>query len=231
MKARQTIRAILAATLLLAAGNSGAVSVVISNPDPTVYGNDVGGSGMFIRSGLFTAGDDLTFNVEFGDLGETIAPPGFEFGFFFSDDPNTLIPIFETTDAPAGTQSAFVQFDAGGSGFGFVFDNDAGAAQGPSFATTSDVFGFYLDAGYGTYLSNPALQGGFDNSAEFPLLADPNAFLIIFEDDLDLSDGVQNTLGVYLVDGISPVPVPAAVWLFGTALIGLFGIRKAKARA
>lgn len=27
-------------------------------------------------------------------------------------------------------------------------------------------------------------------------------------------------------DSVSPVPVPAAVWLFGTGLIGLFGMRK-----
>ena len=31
--------------------------------------------------------------------------------------------------------------------------------------------------------------------------------------------------------GIPPVPVPAAVWLFGTALIGLFGFGKRRKAA
>ena len=32
-------------------------------------------------------------------------------------------------------------------------------------------------------------------------------------------------------DSLSPVPVPAAVWLFGTALVGLFGFGKRRKAA
>ncbi|MEM7468968.1 MAG: VPLPA-CTERM sorting domain-containing protein, partial [Pseudomonadota bacterium] len=28
------------------------------------------------------------------------------------------------------------------------------------------------------------------------------------------------------VDNLAPIPVPAAVWLFGSALVGLFGLRR-----
>ena len=34
-------------------------------------------------------------------------------------------------------------------------------------------------------------------------------------------------LGVQ-ISGVAAVPVPASVWLFGSALLGLFGVRKSK---
>jgi len=44
--------------------------------------------------------------------------------------------------------------------------------------------------------------------------------------DLGRSSGDRKT---YAVWSVSPVPVPAAIWLFGTALIGLVGFNKRKA--
>ena len=35
-------------------------------------------------------------------------------------------------------------------------------------------------------------------------------------------------VGTYLVRGVSPIPIPAAIWLFGTALIGFVGFCKRK---
>jgi hypothetical protein len=44
---------------------------------------------------------------------------------------------------------------------------------------------------------------------------------------VQLDNGANNnTTGGYLL-GVSNVPVPAAVWLFGSALLGLFGFKKA----
>jgi hypothetical protein len=43
----------------------------------------------------------------------------------------------------------------------------------------------------------------------------------------DYSPGNANSgIGSYLVRDLSPVPVPAALWLFGTALIGLVGMSR-----
>ena len=49
---------------------------------------------------------------------------------------------------------------------------------------------------------------------------------------LDIDTGVSTSLfptSFFTTSGlaiISPVPIPAAIWLFGTALIGLFGFSK-----
>jgi len=37
-------------------------------------------------------------------------------------------------------------------------------------------------------------------------------------------------IGGWLYTSVNPVPVPAAVWLFGTALVGLVGFGKRKSR-
>jgi hypothetical protein len=41
--------------------------------------------------------------------------------------------------------------------------------------------------------------------------------------------GLTPFTSYYLAGQINPVPIPAAVWLFGTALIGLVGFSKKKA--
>lgn len=48
----------------------------------------------------------------------------------------------------------------------------------------------------------------------------------------DFGDGGADS-GVYLADlhGVQPVPVPATVWLFGSGLLALMGIRRRKRRA
>ena len=35
-------------------------------------------------------------------------------------------------------------------------------------------------------------------------------------------------IGTFLVKGISPIPVPAAIWLFGSGIIGLIGVARRK---
>ena len=43
-----------------------------------------------------------------------------------------------------------------------------------------------------------------------------------------LRGGQQLTLAYIYKDGVGEVPVPAAVWLFGSGLIGLIGIARRK---
>jgi len=48
----------------------------------------------------------------------------------------------------------------------------------------------------------------------------------------DISGTASNTLGFQLsVQSVSEVPIPAAVWLFGSALMGLFGVSRRKSTA
>jgi hypothetical protein len=54
--------------------------------------------------------------------------------------------------------------------------------------------------------------------------------------DVEFVEGIKENLilvddGSMLVREISPFPVPAAVWLFGTAMIGLVGFGRHKKSA
>ena len=61
-------------------------------------------------------------------------------------------------------------------------------------------------------------------------LAGPASGVIYFPAD-DVTDVIGATvLGEWAISAVSAVPVPAAIWLFGTALIGLIGFSKRKAR-
>ncbi len=67
---------------------------------------------------------------------------------------------------------------------------------------------------------------------------DTNLSWAVFQDYLakwngwvDIDDASHTDFASALVRAVpSPVPVPAAVWLFGTALIGLIGFGKRKSR-
>ncbi len=88
-------------------------------------------------------------------------------------------------------------------------------------ATTIDVF---ADGGLVPVV--PTINIGFFGHGGFD-------FLGLVSDSqfssLTFSFSISEWLGVDRVQyGVSPVPVPAAVWLFGTALIGLFGFNGRK---
>lgn len=63
-------------------------------------------------------------------------------------------------------------------------------------------------------------------SADFAFLLSPG----IYDIELRVTDnaGFVDTDSTALVASLSPVPVPATIWLFSTALIGLVGFRKQK---
>lgn len=50
-----------------------------------------------------------------------------------------------------------------------------------------------------------------------------------FASNFNLAEGASLNMGIYVqLDRVSAVPVPAAVWLFGSALLGLAGIARRK---
>lgn len=46
--------------------------------------------------------------------------------------------------------------------------------------------------------------------------------------DAPCCDGFQNSSDLWFRTGLTEVPIPAAVWLFGTGLLGLFGAKQHK---
>ena len=207
--------------------SSGSWAVTVPNPSPAIYGPDIGGSGLFNP-------DPFAFSVELLDAPDPFLP-GSTFGFFYTVAPNVLIPLFEaddiTPDPNAPSQLAIVNFITGE-----IVDGDSGEVDLVSdflgFVPANPTIGFYFQ------LNDPLFQavyggpfstapGGDDNAGAFPLIGLPNWYAISFA-ALAQGENEPDELGTYLVAGIapSPIPVPAAVWLFGTALIGLLGMRR-----
>jgi len=136
--------------------------------------------------------------------------------------------------------SSPVNFYVDGAGIGSLVDNENSTAGDwtlevpmyatwngdrfdlPSMVLTTAATYTYLD----TYGLNQIISGV---SMDYET---GDAFLVgqsVFNDSASQFDGTVVTLGFYANDPVvSAVPVPAAVWLFGSGLIGLIGIARRK---
>jgi hypothetical protein len=150
---------VVVVVLLLSAAK--VFAIPFANPDPGLFGPDRDGNGYFSQAGV------PTISLELLDIA------GFEFGFFFQNDPGTLITIFDPLDAdpdPGGpgsvTPIALIDFTGG-----FVFDIDENIVQS-LFTGSTDNFGFYATLGGGTVYSDASLNpGGTDWFGAFDILA------------------------------------------------------------
>ena len=90
-------------------------------------------------------------------------------------------------------------------------------------------FGFYLANPYGTLYSQKALNpSGIDQMlAYFVNGIGGSDFILAWEDLANGGDGGYNDMVVGVHD-VAAVPVPAAIWLFGSALMGLVGVSRRK---
>jgi hypothetical protein len=219
---KRKINTILLVMVLAAGFSSTSRATTVVNPFPAQFGADINGNG------LFTHGDSL-LGFEVFDYTEREFDNGSEFGFYFSDDPSTLIPIFRADDDYlAGTQRALVDFITGE-----VIDRDPGeqAVVQELFDISAATIGFYMvPSGLGIPLFTQAILnplGGEDFAGEFPEFGFPDSFLIGFA----IPQGNEDLqLGYYLVDPIAPVPLPGAagLWLLGLAGMALFRRRIAR---
>ncbi|MCK5831333.1 MAG: hypothetical protein KAH20_13645 [Methylococcales bacterium] len=123
-----------------------------------------------------------------------------------------------------------------GSGLGFF--NEAIINVGDTFSETHTLI---LGAGYDDYLLNVSgVDNPFGSIVDFDVLVDGISFL---DSPVTLVPGtyniqflgvasVINSGGSLIVNAIgipvSAVPIPAAVWLFGSALMGLVSVSKRK---
>ncbi len=115
------------------------------------------------------------------------------------------------------------------------------AGAGPTFP--SDVNGAVPFGGLQT--GNPGFHGNtflwgndvggildFTNEGGFNTPLPFNAFVFTGPSSIDAVEiplglfQLNNTLGTLTFTAVAPIPVPAAVWLFGSALLGLFGIAR-----
>jgi len=119
---------------------------------------------------------------------------------------------------------------------GFGSDTPADVNSDP--AINDAYFGTIINGGYagdGNWGTSWGTNGSTDNSAEF---GTDLSFYFWKTGGFSPDPTVTQAVGSWSFDGTtlayaaSPVPVPAAVWLFGSGLMGLVGVsRRKKARA
>ena len=72
--------------------------------------------------------------------------------------------------------------------------------------------------------------GGFYwGDTGYSLQSSPDTYLIVFDGFVQTPDGVRRKSGSTLAVDLAPIPVPAAVWLFGSGLLGLVGVARRRA--
>jgi len=158
------------------------------------------------------------------------------FGVYDAADPTKQVMVFDGA-AAAGAQGVLsIQTD------GSVFVNSVDT--GVDFA--ANLFGFFLDsrpsreANTGIWFSDTSLNSdGFDHMAAYqgtgdlvdlPLVAagvwTPSEYILAWEDlSANINDGDFEDF-VVMVESVQPVPLPGAVWLFGSALVAIVGFAR-----
>jgi hypothetical protein len=125
-----------------------------------------------------------------------------------------------TLDPTAGVLDPTSKCQAGTSGVGCAFDNSIATLDDfdAAFDGTTGVNSGFLSMGRGGKIS-------FDLTLLVSLSSD--LFLYIGE----AGNNGEALEGSVVISDLPAVPVPAAVWLFGTALIGLVGFSKRRKAA
>jgi len=201
--------------------------------------NTVGGaSSVNANSGCLSHSDATTWGVNSGGdavitmVREIAGHAGSNtLGIYDATDSGTTVELFSGSDS-ANAQTT-LSIDATGS----VFIN--GTDSGVSFA--GNAFGFYLGTDmFGNFFSDSALNGGMaDHMLAYQGEGDEillpagtwgaDQYALAWEDlpytntDNDFNDMVVMLSGV---SPVSQVPLPAAVWLFGSGLLGLVGMAR-----
>lgn len=96
-------------------------------------------------------------------------------------------------------------------------------------AFTTPTFSTILATGdYGELID---VSGALSPGDEFSSLAlGGDSFEGTYTDiqQLDYLNAVVVSRGTYTIESVSPVPIPSAVWLFGSGLLGLIGVARKK---
>jgi hypothetical protein len=141
-----------------------------------------------------------------------------------SGAPTSIVEISSNTGSgfPANTDFTVTSLDNGIVTFNWVYNTED--EDGSFF----DPFGWLLNGTF-TQLTTDNLFTTQSGAESFSVnTGDTFGFRMnSFDSALGSATTViSNFSAPGAPDNVSPVPVPAAVWLFGTGLIGLFGMRK-----
>jgi len=173
--------------------------------------------------------DDATAFLlfEFADNANSNSFGIYEIGFDVGDidaGKNKSLEIFDGSVSPGFGTDVTLRWDTS--------TNDV-TANGVTANIEDSRFGFWLNNGTTTFYSEASknndevmmltyLVGGMDGLA--------GANIILGWEDFANADNDFNDMVVGVTD-VAPVPLPAAVWLFGSALMGLVGVSRRKSTA
>ena len=104
-------------------------------------------------------------------------------------------------------------------------DNNDGSWNAEVFDVTNTSRGSITLSGNANFTLGMDWGMGYFGDTNASLLSSPDTYLIVF-DGLDAQE--RPIFGNTIAVDLAPVPVPAAVWLFGSGLLGLVGIARRK---
>ncbi|MCF7999322.1 MAG: DUF4114 domain-containing protein [Methylovulum sp.] len=143
------------------------------------------------------------------------------FGIYKKDDPTVRLEVFSGPESP----SFF------GKSVEWSTATDV-CVQGGSCVSgiNKNAFGFYLTNSSGSLYSQKSLNpGGVDQMLAYFVNGIGGVdFVLGWEDLANGGDHGYNDMVLGIHD-VAAVPVPAAIWLFGSALAGLVGVSRRKA--
>jgi hypothetical protein len=116
--------------------------------------------------------------------------------------------------SPSQSSSQMAQLFYGG--LGQIANSSLTTTHNSSYALFSQVQSSFYWSGT-EYSANPIDAGGFDTSNGFQLHINKSYY------------GYALAVSPGQVDALSAVPVPGAVWLLGSGLMGLAGLRRRRA--
>jgi len=178
-----------------------------------------------VPSGInLSAFDDIT---GLGSIGVTMAGAGaHSFGAFFDHEIDEPInTFFNETGATTGAALAGQSWEIDEPGFfdGDIFVNFQDSALDNGIGTS--VFGDTV------FPDDVSMAMGWD----FSLAAGETAFIELVLSEMAPASGFflshndpDSSATIYLSSSLTIIPVPAAVWLFGSGLLGLIGFARSK---
>jgi len=158
------------------------------------------------------------------------------FASYYNDPNNAQWGIYSTATAadrftPQGSSNILAEADSTGKVGGWINRlNAPSAANGAPVASIDPISGISF---YDKYLSSLATVGNGVGAPSFNGPTSANFYWLsnINLDDLDNSVVQLGTFtlsanNILSYQGVSEVPVPAAVWLFGSAVLGMLGFTR-----
>ena len=151
---------------------------------------------------------------------------------FIQLDVNSIVDAGISTNG--GTLALFDDEDFGGtaliigdSGGQVVFSNNGDSTWNAEVFDSSNTSGGSITLSNNAWFTLGIDWGdGYFGDSNFSLSSSPDSYLIVFD---GIAPTGQALSGSTLAVDLAPIPVPAAVWLFGSGLLGLVAVARRRA--